>query len=92
MKWIDVTSYLHGERGKVAPRAYSIKSGEIDVVVTNAHEDYRGRWVMHSVRMNIFIYPLNGCNSLEEAKRLSIEVVRAKIAELAESAALLSSE
>lgn len=81
-EWKDATSYRHGERGVIVPTSWSVTSGRIRLVVTCAHRDYPGEWIMHGYGLGIDADPLGldatepANKAMEEAERVALLAVK----------------
>lgn len=87
--WKDITLYSQSDKDRT-PTTWSASTSQLKVVVTCGHRDYKPGWVMHCYSVGIDTMPLDGCQSLTDAKIAAIARVRSRIQELSDSAAILS--
>lgn len=96
-EWIDTTSYGRDERGKVAPRAWTLRAGQkrdmdrgaIHVEIHGLH-GMPGAWFVSADDLWIGRHDLK-TTDVEEAKSRAIKVVRERLRSLTAALSLATS-
>lgn len=90
-EWKDATSYSQGERGKVEPRAWEIKTSAVRITVVRGHLTNPGYWVVHcyELGMNTVDLKLPISVDVETAKYAAINLVENKALDIARDIAAL---
>lgn len=90
VEWVDATGYSQGERGKVEPRAWQIKSGAVNIWVSNGHIYHPGEWAVVCSLVG-FVKPmgLKADIPAAEAQRLALALVRGEFGLIAADLAAL---
>ena len=82
--WKDITAYTgpggHTPRGAASPNTGEVRSERLRIVVTSAHRDHRGEWVMfaYGPGLHIDIKPLDLAATVPSvvARASAVEVVK----------------
>jgi hypothetical protein len=85
MIWQDTTSYAQGERGKIEPKAWTIRDGDASVTVVSGHVYNPGRWSMHckALRIDAMDLGLSSDAPKEEAQARALRNAAERAAALA---------
>ena len=76
--WKDVTTYTKSKFVK-EPTSWEIEEGELKIVITKAHINWSGEWVMHCRALGMEQLPLTNCRTTADAKDKAIILVENKI-------------
>jgi thymidylate synthase len=79
--WEDCTAYSRGDRERI-PTTFEIKSGKLQIVITNCHIYHKDVWVMHCFRLGIDTRPLPAAITREQAQLHAKKQVENLLAEL----------
>jgi len=79
--WTDCTTYRQGDKERV-PTIFKVRSGKLQIVVTNGHIYCKGEWIMHCDALGINTQPLKEALTREQAQAFAWKRVESKLAEL----------
>ncbi len=84
IEWTDATSYSQGERGRISPKAWSIRIDNTDIWIGTGHRNNPGRWTMHcqSVGLDTEDIGLEADAPKEEAQSKALRIVQQKMRKL----------
>jgi len=76
-KFTDCTSYSRDDKNRI-PTTFETKAGEIRIVITNGHRDYRPDWVFRCYNLGFDATMIPKCKSKEDAAIFAIKQCRKK--------------
>lgn len=74
------------------PTTFEAVSGDLRIVITNAHVHYAGDWIMHCKALHIDTRHLAGVTSREQAQKAAMAGVRNALDKLVTAHAALVAE
>lgn len=88
MVWTDSTTYSRLQKDRVQD-SWTYQSNSIKITVTKGHIYFYGKWVMHCPQLNMDTVALkiDSSASPEEAQKLAVKMVKARLEYLSNSLA-----
>lgn len=76
-KFVDCTSYGRDDKERI-PTTFEAKLGDIRIVITNGHRDYRPEWIFRCYNLGFDVSQIKNCRSKEDAAKYAIIQCRKK--------------
>ena len=78
IQWKDITSFSQHDKERI-PTCFECKNGDMNIVVTCSHINYRGEWVMHCRALGIDTLHMPTVKTYDEAKERAVKIISKKL-------------